>query len=444
MTSPADGAGSIVAIDGSRPLRGRLRPVGDKSITHRALIFNALAEGDAHVRHANPGDDPRSTVSCLRALGVKIDDDGVGAWRVRGKGRVLRPATDALDCGNSGTTMRLLAGVCAGQSFTSTLDGDDSLRGRPMRRVAVPLRALGARVEGPSNGERPPLVITGGDLSPGTITIDVASAQVKSCLLLAGLVAGVDVGVKEPAPSRDHTERMLKAMGAPLESGPGWATLGAQTTLHALDIDVPADPSAAALLAGVLAVVPGSDVEFVDLLRNPTRTRFVDVLERAGVQADWSATRDAAGDRVGTLQLRSGHALSPVEVVPDEVPALVDEVPALAAVAAFASGPSVFDGVGELRVKESDRIASMRALLAAFGVETEDGPERLVVHGGTARRPVAELPPTVDHRISMAAAILAAGVSARDGGGPVAVDLTAAVVSHPGFAADLEGLRGDA
>ena len=240
-------SGPTVAVDGSRPLRGELRPVGDKSITHRALLFNAVADGTATVHGGNPGADARSTASCLRALGVRIDEEGTGAWTVHGRGFRLRPATDALDCGNSGTTMRLLAGVCAGQPFTSTLDGDASLGRRPMERVAVPLRAMGARVEGPTNGARPPLVITGPVHRGGRFEIRVASAQVKSCLLLAGLLSGRAVEVVEPGASRDHTERMLAAMGAPIDAAPGHAAVGATRALRALDVDVPADPSSAAL-----------------------------------------------------------------------------------------------------------------------------------------------------------------------------------------------------
>ncbi len=430
-----------VAVDGSRPLRGELRPVGDKSITHRALLFDAIASGTATVRGGNPGADARSTAACLRALGVRIDDEGEGAWTVHGRGFRLRPATDALDCGNSGTTMRLLAGMCAGQPFTSTLDGDASLQQRPMERVAVPLRAMGARVEGPSNGARPPLVITGPADRGGRFEIPVASAQVKSCLLLAGLLSGRAVEVIEPGASRDHTERMLAAMGAPVDASPGRAALDVVHELRPIDVDVPADPSAAALVAAVVAVTPRSRVTFPHVLHNSTRTGFVEVLRAAGAMAEWSAPRAHAGETTADLTVEAAPVWTPLHVEASVVPSLIDEVPALVACAAFAPGTSVFDGVAELRVKESDRVASMQALLGAFGVDSESTDDRLLVHGGSPRRPTAALPATDDHRIAMAATVLAAGVSARDGGGPIDVDLTAAAVSHPGFGHDLEGLR---
>jgi 3-phosphoshikimate 1-carboxyvinyltransferase len=430
-----------VAVDGSRPLRGELRPVGDKSITHRALMFNAIAGGTATVRGGNPGADARSTAACLRALGVRIEDHGDGAWTVRGRGFRLRPATDALDCGNSGTTMRLLAGICAGQPFTSTLDGDASLRRRPMERVAVPLRAMGARVEGPSNGARPPLVITGPVDRGGRFEIPVASAQVKSCLLLAALLSGRAVEVIEPGASRDHTERMLAAMGAPVEASPGRAALDVAHELRPIDVDVPADPSAAALVAAVVAVTPHSRVTFPHVLHNSTRTGFVEVLRAAGAAAEWSTPHTHAGETTADLTVEAARAWTPVHVEATVVPSLIDEVPALVACAAFAPGTSVFDGVAELRVKESDRVASMQALLRVFGVDSESTDDRLVVHGGSPRRPTTALPATDDHRIAMAATVLAAGVSARDDAGPIDVDLTAAAVSHPGFGHDLEGLR---
>ncbi|HKK71353.1 MAG TPA: 3-phosphoshikimate 1-carboxyvinyltransferase [Candidatus Krumholzibacteria bacterium] len=434
-------SGPTVAVDGSRPLRGELRPVGDKSITHRALLFNAVADGTATVHGGNPGADARSTASCLRALGVRIDEEGTGAWTVHGRGFRLRPATDALDCGNSGTTMRLLAGVCAGQPFTSTLDGDASLGRRPMERVAVPLRAMGARVEGPTNGARPPLVITGPVHRGGRFEIRVASAQVKSCLLLAGLLSGRAVEVVEPGASRDHTERMLAAMGAPIDAAPGHAAVGATRALRALDVDVPADPSSAALVAAVVAVTPHSRVTFSHVLCNSTRTGFVETLRAAGAGADWGAPREHAGETTADLTVEAAPVWTPLHVEATVVPSLIDEVPALVACAAFAPGTSVFDGVAELRVKESDRVASMQALLGVFGVDSESTDDRLVVHGGGPRRPTAALPATDDHRIAMAATVLAAGVSARDGAGPITVDLTAAAVSHPGFGHDLEGLR---
>lgn len=435
------GEAIVVALDGRAPLRGALRPVGDKSISHRALMFAAIGEGASRIRGANPGADVRSTAGCLRALGVTVREVDDEHFEVIGRGLRLRPATAALDCGNSGTTMRLLAGILAGQPFTSTLDGDTSLRTRPMARIAKPLRAIGARVEGPTNGERPPLVITGGTLHRQHFELDIASAQVKSCLLLAGWVGAVEIEVREPGASRDHTERMMAERGVAIEFGPGFARLRPGPAWSARDVDVPADPSAAALLAAAVLAVPGSAVQLRFVMTNPTRTAFVPVLERMGAGVRWSERAQAGGEEVATLTVEAVDTLRSTIVEGDEVPQLIDEVPALAVLAGFAHGTTIFEGVGELRVKESDRIAATQELLRQFGVRTESGPARLVVHGGALRRPDRVVPASDDHRLAMASAVLALATSARDGGGPIDVDLTAAAVSDPGFAGRIEHLQ---
>lgn len=434
-----------ITLRGDCPLHGRVRPASDKSISHRALMLGAMAEGPTVIADLNGGEDVRATRRCLEALGVRIRDEA-GSTIVEGRAGSLRCASGALDCGNSGTTMRLLAGLVASQPFTTTLDGDASLRARPMRRVAVPLRGLGARVEGPDNAEHAPLIVSGPIRRGGSFSSPVASAQIKSAILLAGAFSGVRVRVEEPGASRDHTERMLNAFGMECRHGEGFALVDPTPgqLLQATRLRVPADPSAAALLAACALSVPGSRIELTGVGLNPRRTGFVDVLRRMGAQVDVAYTGKEAGEEVGTLKIASAE-LSATTIVAAEVPSLVDEVPALAVVAACARGTTVFEGVGELRLKESDRLAAMVSLLAAFGIEAEAGTDRLQVHGGTPRR-VGDLPPTGDHRILMASAGL--GLAARSRADQPALELDAGVagVSDPDFfdlLQELDGARRD-
>lgn len=433
-----------VILRGERPLRGRVRPVSDKSISHRALILGAMAEGTTRIDALNPGADVASTLSCLRALGVRIDV-GPQVTTVEGRAGVLRCPTSVLDCANSGTTMRLLAGVLASQDFTATLDGDDSLRRRPMRRVAIPLRGLGARIEGPDNAEHAPLIVTGPARRGGSFSSPVASAQIKSAVLLAGAIAGLRVRIEEPGASRDHTERMLNAFGIECRSGEGYALVDPERDqrLRAISLTVPADPSAAALLAACAAVVPGSHVEFEDVLLNPRRTGFVDVLGRMGVKISATRTGESSGEEFGDLAVAASAGLTSTTINAAEIPRLIDEVPAIAAVAAFASGTTVFEGVSELRVKESDRLRSIVDLLAAFGIEAVATGDRLEVVGG---RPTlaGDLPSTADHRILMCAAILGLGARASGADANPVFDPSVAAVSDPAFFDLLQELDGAA
>jgi 3-phosphoshikimate 1-carboxyvinyltransferase len=431
-----------VILRGDRPLRGTVRPTSDKSVSHRALILGAMAAGSTRIENLNPGADVRSTMECLRALGVRIDEDGACVV-VQGRAGELRCPTGVLDCGNSGTTMRLLAGVIASQDFTATLDGDESLRRRPMRRVAVPLRGLGARVEGPDNAEHPPLIVTGPARRGGSFSSPVASAQIKSAALLAGAFGGQRVRIEEPGASRDHTERMLNAFGMECRHGEGFALVDPDRgqVLEAVDLSVPADPSAAALLAACAAVVPGSEIAFEDVLLNPRRTGFIEVMRRMGVFIDSEPTSEQAGEETGTVAVRAPESLDATKIEAGEVPGLIDEVPALAALAAFATGTTVFEGVAELRVKESDRLAEMVSLLAVFGIEAVADDDRLEVTGGVPRME-RELPPTGDHRILMAAAILGLGARARGQDTGVALDPSIAAVSDPLYFDHLQELDG--
>jgi 3-phosphoshikimate 1-carboxyvinyltransferase len=431
-----------ILLRGDAPLHGTVRPTSDKSVSHRALILGAMAEGTTRIDDLNPGQDVRSTMECLRALGVRFEMDG-SAVLVTGRAGSLRCPSGVLDCGNSGTTMRLLAGVLASQDFTATLDGDDSLRRRPMRRVAVPLRGLGARVEGPDNAEHAPLIVTGPTRRGGSFSSPVASAQIKSAALLAGAFGGQRVRIEEPGASRDHTERMLNAFGMECRHGDGFALVDPDPdqVLQAIDLRVPADPSAAALLAACAAAVPGSAIDLTDVMLNPRRTGFLDVMRRLGVRLDTEITSTQAGEDTGILRVESAVDLGCTTVESREIPGLVDEVPALAALAAFATGQSTFEGVAELRLKESDRLAEMVDLLGAFGIQAKASESTLEVTGGQPRQE-RDLPPTRDHRILMAAAILGLGARARGQARELRLDPAVAAVSDPSFFDHLQEFTG--
>ncbi len=417
-----------------RPLIGRIRVVPDKSLTHRGVLLGALAKGETFLRDPNPGADCRATLSAVESLGapVQIEPDG---WRIRGSGS-LREPEEVLDLGNSGTGLRLLAGLLAPRPFLSILTGDRSLRSRPMGRVIEPLRSMGARIDA-RQGARAPLAIRGGPLAGIDYLLPVASAQVKSALLLAGLaLESGEVRVREPGPSRDHTERLLAWLGAPLRREPGAVTLSAGADLEARSWSVPGDVSAAAFYLVAAAITPGSRISIEGVGLNPTRTGGLDALRRMGARLTITPDPETGPEPTGTLRMESSE-LRPVHVVGSEAPRLIDEVPVLAVAAAFARGESHFEGMGELRVKESDRIASTCALLRAVGVEVEEQAEGFRVHGtGGAAGGLVETHD--DHRIAMAA--LVAGCAAS---GEVRVDSSRMVgTSDPGFAERLEILRG--
>jgi 3-phosphoshikimate 1-carboxyvinyltransferase len=426
-----------LTVEGPAALRGRLRLPGDKSISHRALLFAAMAEGESRVSHLADGDDVARTRAALAALGVPIVDDD-DAVRITGAGvDALREARGVLDCGNSGTTMRTTAGLVAGRPFLTVLTGDESLVQRPMLRVVEPLRALGATVDGRDEGRLAPLEIRGGQLLGCRLEVSVVSAQVKTALVLAGLQAAGTTEVVEPALSRDHTERMLAALGAPL-TRPGPTTVRVTTgSPRAFELDVPGDPSSAAFWVVAAAVTPGSELVLEDVALNPTRLGFVDVLARMGAPVETRVTEERLGEPVGELTVRSAPLTGTV-VTADEVPRVVDEIPALAVAAAFADGVTEFDGVAELRVKESDRVAALETELGRLGIGAETDASRLVVRGGHPQP--GALHSHGDHRIAMAAAVAAnamAGASTVGGWAAVAA-------SYPRFAADLAALTGAA
>ena len=418
-------------------LRGQVEVPGDKSISHRALLLAALADGDSELSGVLDSGDCRAAVGALRALGVRLDETAPGRWRVAGRGpEALRPPPGPLDLGNSGTAMRLLCGALAARPFGAVLTGDASLSARPMERVAAPLRAMGARIA--TTDGRAPLRI--GPAARRLAGIDhpepVGSAQVKSALLLAGLEAGGRTCLREAGASRDHTERMLPAFGGACErDGDRLCVTGGQR-LRGAALAVPRDLSAAAFFVVGALIAPGSELELPGVGVNPRRDGVLRILRRMGADIEAAPRPDAGGEPVADLRVRAG-VLDGVEVGPELAPAAIDEFPILCVAAACARGATTFAGVGELRVKESDRIAAMAEGLAALGVAVETGADWMRVRGGALGG--GAIDPRADHRVAMAFAVAALAAA-----GPVRVrDPGWVASSFPGFAesARAAGLR---
>lgn len=420
------------------------RPPGDKSISHRALIISAVASGTSRIRGLLVSRDIEATASGLRELGAEIPESLHGTVDVPGPTRFGDPQ-EIVDCGNSGTTARLLLGVAAGAAVGAVLDGDSSLRERPMDRVVYPLQAMGARMRYVERRGRLPVEVLGrstGSLRPLRHRPRVASAQVKSALLLAGLLGRVNVEVVEPGRSRDHTERLLAAAGAPIEvrsSGPGpRVSLRAgreawDGILSPLDLDVPGDPSSAAFLIAA-AATSGEPLTVEGVSLNETRTGFLDVLERMGMEIERHPKGRTAGEPAGDLVARPGP-LAPFEIGPEEVPRLLDEVPVLGVLAARAQGISRLRGAEELRVKESDRLSLMARNLRALGVTCRELPDGLEITG-TRERLEGRVVTGGDHRIAMAF-----GALGLDPASSVEVDDPGCVeISYPGFWEELRRL----
>jgi 3-phosphoshikimate 1-carboxyvinyltransferase len=394
----------VVAPGGA--LRGRIRVPGDKSISHRAVMFGALADGVTEIRDCLLGEDVRATMAAFRALGVRIEELDAGRLiRVHGAGGAgLRTPDGVLDLGNSGTSIRLLTGILAGAGIPATLTGDDSLRRRPMRRVTEPLTRMGARIATTGNGTPPLTIAAGAPLSGIEFTMQVASAQVKSAVLLAGLFAAGRTCVEEPAPTRDHTERMLRGFGVTVDVAGRRVCIEGGQRLRATAITVPADLSSAAFFIVGASIAPGSDVLLENVGVNPTRTGVLEILERMGADIERLDERDVGGEPVADLRVR--HApLRGIDVPPDLVPLAIDEFPILFVAAACAAGVTRVRGADELRHKESDRIATMADGLAAAGVRLQTFDDGIEIHGG----PLAGT--TVnshgDHRIAMSFAMAA-------------------------------------
>jgi len=442
---------SFLVQPAKRPLTGSVRVPGDKSIGHRAVLFGALGAGETRVRGLSGGEDNARTLRAVEMLGVEVTRDGPEV-RLQGRGLDgLRSAASAIDCGNSGTSMRLISGLLAGQGFASVLTGDDSLRSRPMRRIVEPLGRMGAVITGAAGARAgevyPPLSIAGLGARSALTAIDcalpVASAQVKSALILAALFADGKSRIVEPGTSRDHTERMLLHMGAPIRSLPGGvvevAPSGWDRRLQSTDFEVPGDPSSAAFLAAAALVAESSGVRVRDVCVNRTRTGFLDVLAAMGAGVTRADSRGQSGAEPTAdlvIERGAGAALSGTEVAGDLTVRSIDEIPVLAVVAARADGVTEFRDAGELRVKESDRIATTVGMLRGFGVSVEERADGFSVRGSGEPLCGARVDAAGDHRIAMSAA-----VAALVADGEVRIDdVDNVVTSFPGFVETMTAL----
>lgn len=434
-------APSRLTIRPGRGLSGRFEPPGDKSITHRAFVLGALAEGETVVENPNPGADCDATLACIGALGAvtrRVD----GTVRIAGRAMALGEPDRVLDCGNSGTTLRLLAGALAGQPFLTVLAGDASLHRRPVDRVIEPLRLMGAALQARGADRLPPLVVRGAALRGIHYRLPVSSAQVASCVLLAALAARGTTTVAL-GPARDHTERMLPAFGVPVDVGPAGGdglqarSLTGPVCPRGIRLRVPGDFSAAAFFLAAAAAVPEATVTATGVTLNPTRTGLLEVLEAMGARVERTALRSEGGEPVGDVTVTGPASLEPCDIPVAWVPRLIDEIPAWTIAATAASGTSRVSGAAELRVKESDRLAALAGQLARLGVRVEERSDGLAITGGAIAGGSVEA--LGDHRIAMTLAVL--GTRAAS---PVTVDGVAEIAtSFPGFAATLAALGGD-
>ena len=413
---------------------GEARVPGDKSISHRSIMLGALAEGTTRIRGFLEGEDALATVAAFRAMGVRIDGPADGEVVVHGVGlNGLKAPAQPLDLGNSGTSIRLLSGLLAGQRFAVELTGDVSLCGRPMGRVIDPLALMGATIDSAAGG-RPPLKIRGGEALRGIhYDLPMASAQVKSCVLLAGLYAEGRTSVTEPAPTRDHTERMLRGFGYPVSADKGVIGLQGGGSLKAADIEVPADISSAAFFLVAASIAPGSDLLLTHVGINPTRTGVLNILRLMGADISLRNEREVGGEPVADIRVR--HApLRGIEIPADQVPLAIDEFPVLFIAAACAEGRTVLRGAEELRVKESDRIAAMAEGLDTLGISNKVLPDGIEIEGGAMGG--GEIKTWHDHRIAMAFAVAALRAERE-----IAVlDCDHVATSFPGFEALARGL----
>ena len=415
-------------IEPAVSLSGHIAVPGDKSVSHRAVLLGAVGEGETVVRGFGRSADTEASIGAVRALGVTVHDEDVDTLRIEGVGlRGFREADAPIDCGNSGTTLRLLAGLLAGQEGSFELTGDDSLRGRPVDRIATPLAEMGSRLE--SEKGKPPLRIEGAPLHSISYELPVASAQVKSAVLLAGLWAEGRTSVIEPVSTRDHTEIMLAAAGAPIQRRPGRVSVGPAERLTLGEVAVPGDFSAAAPFIVAATLLTGSELTVHDVGLNPTRTGLLDVLERMGARITTSnRRRSAGGEPTGDILVQSAPLVA-TTVQAEEVPRLIDELPLFALAAAFARGDSSVEGARELRVKETDRIETVTTSLRGLGVRAKKRHDGFGVRGVPTRPKGGGMGSDGDHRIAMLGAI--AGLVSRNG-----VELEnpeAVAVSFPGF-----------
>lgn len=430
-------ASSTLSSQQSLALKGQVRAPGDKSISHRSMIFGGMATGRTEVVGLLEGDDILATARAVEAFGAKVERLGDGHWQVDGQGGFQTP-DQIIDCGNAGTGVRLLMGAAAGYGLSAVFDGDASLRKRPMKRVTGPLAQMGARFDWNAQEDRVPLTLHGGALSGIDYVQSVASAQIKSAILLAGLNASGDTVVIEPEKSRDHTERMLSAFGAKIEvtpEGEGWRVrLPGGQKLNGTKVEVPGDPSSAAFPLAAALIVPGSEVTVEGVMLNPLRTGLFDAWLAMGADLTFANHRNSGGEEVADITARYSK-LKGIVVPEDRAASMIDEYPILAATAAFAEGPTVMRGIGEMRVKESDRIALMVTGLRACGVQVEEEAEGFIVTGGPVKGG-ATVQTAHDHRIAMSHLVL--GLMAEQ---PVSVlDPEMIATSFPGFVDLMQGL----
>ena len=416
----------------ARSLKGTIRLPGDKSISHRYAMLGAIAEGDTRIENYSTGADCASTLSCVRDLGVEWESDG-GKVVIHGKGLQLQAPKSPLDCGNSGSTIRMMSGILAGQSFTTELFGDESLSRRPMARVIAPLETMGAKITS-TNGGRPPLRITGGKLQAIDYAMPVPSAQVKSCLLHAGLFANGETRISESIRTRDHGEVALRAFGAEVKRSGTQVSIAGGQKLYGIEAQIPGDISSSAFFLCAAALFPDSQLTITHLLMNPTRARLFDVLIAMGLRINLTQVEEHHGELVGTAQVE-GKTLKGATLSGADTAALIDEIPVLAAIAPYTEDGIEIRDARELRVKESDRIASVATNLRAMGAEVEEQEDGLKIPG-KQKLHGAELDSFGDHRIAMAFAVAAL----RAEGETTIRHSDAAVISYPAFFETLEGL----
>jgi 3-phosphoshikimate 1-carboxyvinyltransferase len=423
---------STVVVRPARNIAGALRLPGDKSISHRYAMLAAIAEGTTRLENFSTGADCASTLGCLAALGVELERNEK-AVLIHGRGPRLQPPKMPLDCGNSGSTMRMLSGILAGQEFSSELVGDESLSRRPMARIIAPLEAMGARISA-TDGGRPPLRVTGTNLLAIDYNMPVASAQVKTAMLFAGLFAQGETRVTEPLRTRDHGELALRAFGAEVNLNGSQSRIAGGQKLHAIEAEIPGDLSSAAFFLCAAALFPGSRLLISGLLMNPTRARLLDILILMGVGISVAELEDKHGELVGTVEV-DGRDLRGATLAGADTAALIDEIPVLAAIAPYTTNGIEVRDAKELRVKESDRIAAIATNLRAMGAEVEEREDGLKIPGGQSLHG-AEIDSFGDHRIAMAFAVAAL----RAEGETTIHRADAAVISCPGFFAALEAL----
>ncbi|MFZ5996479.1 MAG: 3-phosphoshikimate 1-carboxyvinyltransferase [Nitrospirota bacterium] len=418
-----------------KSLKGEITPPPDKSISHRSIMFASLAEGKSVVRNFLRAEDPISTMNAFRMLGIDIQDNGKEVI-IHGKGpHGLKEPFDIINCGNSGTTVRLIAGILAGNPFFSALTGDDSLKQRPMARVVNPLKEMGAIINGRAGNKYLPIAIQGGNLKAIRYTMPMSSAQVKSCLILAGLYAEGETVITEPYKSRDHTERMLKAMGALIEVNNLSVSIKGGSPLRAIEVDVPADFSSAAFFIVAALLVPGSEVMIKNVGMNPTRNGLLEVIKNMGASVELLNSREVSGEPVADLYCTTAGILKATTISKEMIPSLIDEFPILCILATQAEGVTEVRGAEELRVKESDRIKAMATELKKLGVELEEYPDGISIKGKTPLKG-SYVESYGDHRIAMSLAV--ASLIAE---GTMTINDAACVdISFPGFFEQLKSL----